>query len=366
LTAWSGLGIGRNLSRMSSKTDSRASGAGYAGANSGRWLRVCSYEDRAIGMDSLILMGESLCSVDKAVSLHLTVPDAPAKVREWAASRPEVELSTESLPGLSGWNIKPSLLLQELDAGWEAPLWLDSDMIVSQPISKVVQRYSREALILAEEWTDAAPLAIAAGWGLKSKRPISVVNNCFVRVTQAHRSMMERWREMLQDPRYRAAQALPYDRRPKHFLHDGWPLIALLECEEFGEVEYDYIKRNGEIAQCAGSSGYRPMHRVLDLFRGLPALIHGLGRKPWEPVAAGSGMQQLLFELATDVSPYVLASRRVARKLGMKPSWVEARTLPGKVLRGLTGGHPGMAGLPLAVVHSMEMGVNRMRGIEAK
>ena len=346
---------------MSLKTDSRSRGA----EDTGRWLRVCSYEDRAIGMDSLILMGESLCSVDQAVSLHLTVPDAPAKVREWAASRPEVELSTERLPELSGWNIKPSLLLKELDAGWEAPLWLDSDMIVSQPISKVVQRYSRDALLLAEEWTDAPPLAIAEGWGLKSKRPIGVVNNCFVRVTQAHRPMMERWRAMLHDPRYRAAQAMPYDRRPKHFLHDGWPLIALLECAEFADVEYDFIRRNGEIAQCAGSSGYRPTQRIIDVFRGLPALIHGLGRKPWEPSATGSGAQRLLLDLATDVSPYVLASRKVARKLRMNPSWVEARTLPGKVLRGVTGGHPGMAGLPLAILHSLEMRVKKMRGIEA-
>jgi hypothetical protein len=317
-------------------------------------------------MDSLILMGESLCSVDQAVSLHLTVPDAPAKVREWAASRPEVELSTERLPGLSGWNIKPSLLLKELDAGCKEALWLDSDMIVSQPISKVLQRYPREALILAEEWTDAPPLAIAEGWGLKSKRPISVVNNCFVRVTQAHRQMMERWIAMLHDPRYRAAQALPYDKRPKHFLHDGWPLIALLECEEFAGVEYDYIRRNGEIAQCAGSSGYRPMHRMMDVFRGLPALIHALGRKPWEEPTAEGGAQRLLLDLATDVSPYVLASQKVARKLGMNPSWTEARTLPGKVLRGVTNGHPGMAGLPLAVLHSVEMRVKKMRGIEEK
>jgi hypothetical protein len=351
---------------MSSKTDSRTSGAAEAGKDAGRWLRVCSYEDRAIGMDSLILMGESLCSVDKAVSLHLTVPDAQAKVREWAASRPEVELSTERLPGLSGWNIKPSLLLQELDAGWKEALWLDSDMIVSQPISKVVLRYPLEALLLAQEWVDAAPLAIAEGWGLKSKRPISVVNNCFVRVTQGHRPMLERWLEMLHDPRYRAAQALPYDQRPKHFLHDGWPLIALLESEEFAGVHYDYIRRNGEIAQCAGSSGYRPTHRVMDVFRGLPALIHGLGRKPWEPVAGERGAQRMLLDLATDVSPYVLASRRVAKKLGMKPEWTEARTLPGKVLRGVTGGHPGLAGLPLAILHSVEMWVNRMRGIEAK
>jgi hypothetical protein len=317
-------------------------------------------------MDSLILMGESLCSVDKAVSLHLTVPDAPAKVRQWAASRPEVELSTEKLPELSGWNIKPSLLLKELDSGWKEALWLDSDMIVLQPISKVIRRYPREALILAQEWTDAAPLAIAEGWGLKSKRPISVMNNCFVRVTEAHKPMLERWLTMLHDPRYRAAQAIPYDERPKHFLHDGWPLIALLECEEFAGVEYDFIRRNGEVAQCAGSSGYRPTHRVLDLFRGLPALIHGLGRKPWEPPAAQDGPQRFLLDLATDVSPYVLASRKVAKKLKMNPPWTEARTLPGKVLRGMTKGHPGLAGLPLAILHSVEIRVQRMRGIEAK
>jgi hypothetical protein len=178
--------------------------------------------------------------------------------------------------------------------------------------------------------------------------------------------MMERWLEMLHDPRYREAQALPYDQRPKHFLHDGWPLIALLESEEFADVDFDFIRRNGEIAQCAGSSGYRPTHRVLDVFRGLPALIHGLGRKPWEETPAGSGMQRMLFDLATDVSPYVLASRRVAKTLGMKLGWTEARTLPGKVLRGVTGGHPGLAGLPLAILHSLEIRVQRMRGIEAK
>jgi hypothetical protein len=74
----------------------------------------------------------------------------------------------------------------------------------------------------------------------------------------------------------------------------------------------------------------------------------------------------LLLDLATDVSPYVLASRKVAKKLDMDPSWLEARTLPGKLVRGLTGGHPGLAGLPLAILHSVEMRVKKIRGIEAR
>ncbi len=346
---------------MSSKTDSQTSGA----PDSGRWLRVCLYEDREIGIDSLILMGESLCRVDNAVSLHVTVPNAPARVREWAASRPEIELSTESVPGLNGWNVKPALLLRELDAGWKEALWIDCDMIVSQPMSKVVRQFERNALIATQEWTDAPAVPVAEGWGLKSKRAISLLNFCVVRATEAHRPILERWMELLHDPAYRAAQAAPYERRPKHLVHDGWVMVALLQSEEFSDVEFDYIRRNGGIAQCAGSSGYRPMHRVLDLFRGLPPLIHGLGRKPWDEPPAGRGMQRMLLDLATDVSPYVLASRKVGRKIGMRPDWVEARTLPGKVLRGMTGGHPAMAGLPLAVLHSVEMWVKKMRGIEA-
>jgi hypothetical protein len=36
------------------------------------------------------------------------------------------------------------------------------------------------------------------------------------------------------------------------------------------------------------------------------------------------------------------------------------------MLRGVTGGHPGLAGLPLAILHSVEMRVKKMRGIEEK
>jgi hypothetical protein len=33
--------------------------------------------------------------------------------------------------------------------------------------------------------------------------------------------------------------------------------------------------------------------------------------------------------------------------------WLDARTAPGALLRGLTAGHPGMAGLPLAIPHAI-------------
>lgn len=322
-------------------------------------LCVCSYEDRAEAMDSLILMGESLCAVDKDVSLHLTVPDAPDSVRDWARSRPEVVLSTTRPEGVTGWDVKPWLLLRELNETHEA-LWLDSDMIVTGPISRIVRDFPRDSLIFAEEWI-RSQVAVSHLWGLPSARPVLLFNNCFIRATRAHRPLLERWRQMTLDPRYREAQALPFERRPIQALHDGWLLIALLESEEFCQVPFDYIRLGRHIAQCAGSSGYRPHHRLLDLFRGLPPLIHGLGRKPWDSTHGQSRIQRFLLDLATDVSPYVLASRRVARRLNMHKEWFEARTSLGAILRGLTAGHPGIAGLPLAIPHATFRKIDQIR-----
>jgi hypothetical protein len=324
-------------------------------------LRVCAYEDRAAAMDSLILMGESLCAVDRDVSLHLTVPETPDSVRAWAQRRPEVVVSTTQPAGVTGWDVKPWLLLQELNEGRQEALWLDDDVIVTSALSSLVRQFPPDSLIVAEEWVQTEPIPVSHYWGMPLGRAIPMINNCFIRATQAHRPLLERYLKMVRDPRYRAAQALPFERRPLHLLHDGWLLIALLQSEEFSRVDFACLRRGRHIAQCAGSSGYRPHDRLLDLFRGLPPLIHGLGRKPWEPVKSGGSSERFLVDLATDVSPYVLAGRRVARSLNMHKEWLEARTSLGAILRGLTGGHPGMAGLPLAIPHATFMKVAQIR-----
>ncbi len=301
-------------------------------------------------MDSLILMGESLCRSDSQVSLHLTVPDAPASVRAWAKRRPEVTLSTKRPEGVTGWDVKPWLLLQQLNEGAPEALWLDTDIIVTGPISSLLKEFSPDSFVVAEEWGRWA-IPASEFWGLTSLRPIPVFNNCFIRATGAHRKLLERWLQMTHDPKYRSAQRLPPHERPVPVLHDGWLLIALLESEEFG-VPHECIRLGRHIAQCSGSSGYRVRHRILDLFRGLPPVVHGLGRKPWDP-SNERGIKQYLLDLATDVSPYLLAARRVAKDLGMKPAWLEARTSPGALLRILTAYHPSMAGLPLAIPHAI-------------
>jgi hypothetical protein len=322
--------------------------------------RVCSYEDRPEAMDSVILMGESLCRVDPKVSLHLTVPNAPASVVAWARGRsPKVVLSTERPNGVSGWDVKPWLLLEQLDRGVPEALWLDADTIVTRPVTSVLDEFPRDALIVAEEWIKHELLPVTERWGMRSVRTVLPTNSSFVRATVTHQALLERWLEMTKDPRYREAQALPFERRPFHLSSDQVLLNALLGSEEFGQVSFDYIRLGRHIAHCAGSSGYRPTHRLLDLFRGLPPLIHCIGRKPWQKAQAHGRVGRFLTNLATDVSPYVLASREVARTLDFNPGWIEPRTSMGALFRGLTASHPGMAGLALATVHALHSKISQ-------
>jgi hypothetical protein len=320
-----------------------------------RSLRVCSYEDRPEAMDGLILMGESLCCVDPGVSLHLTVPDAPLSVRSWAEQRPEVTLCTQPPDGVSGWDVKPWLLLQQLNAGRPEALWLDADTIVTQPITLLLKDFPDDSLIVAEEWNQHKPIPVTHLWGMPSVRPVWPTNSSFVRATLGHRPLLERWLQFTNDPRYREAQRLPFERRPFHLSSDQVLLNALLESEDFGHISIDYIRLGRHIAHCAGSSGYRPAHRLLDLFRGLPPLIHCIGRKPWQSGHDRGRLERFLTDLATDVSPYVLASRNVAKAIDVRPSWLDARTSMGAMFRGLTAYHPGMAGLPLATLHSFHL-----------
>ena len=311
-------------------------------------------------MDSLILMGESFCRADPDISLHLTVPAAPASVRNWARSWPQVVLKTKAPEGVTGWDVKPWLLLEELNAGEPEALWLDDDMIVSRPISKLLGEFPPDSLVVSEEWDRSDPVHVSHHWGLRSVRPRPLLNACFVCATQSHRPLLERWLALIHDPRYREAQSVPWDSRPLHLASDGWLLAVLLESEDFCHVPFEYILVGRHIAQCAGSSGYRPQHRLLDLFRGLPPLIHCIGRKPWVSLRERGRMYRFLTDLATDVSPYVLASRKLARGLDMKPSWLDARTSLGAILRGLTASHPGMAGLPLATLHACHMQISNL------
>ena len=244
------------------------------------------------------------------------------------------------------------LLLQQLNAGRNEAIWLDSDTIVTRPITSLLEEFPRDSLIVAEEWDRHEPIPVypflghvlgAAGAGRST--PVSSVRLC---------------------PPAAAGALAPVDstirataRRSRSPLNTVRSTCRAIRAPERSAGKrgvwtraFDYLRLGRHIAQCAGSSGYRPAHRLLDLFRGLPPLIHCIGRKPWQSRHDRGRIERFLTDLATDVSPYVLASRKVAKALDVRPSWLDARTSMGAMLRGLTAYHPGMAGLPLATLHA--------------
>src|SRR5262249_33167752 len=158
-------------------------------------------------------------------------------------------LSTRPTEGVSGWDVKPSLMLQELDAGWPDVLWLDDDMIVTRSLTALLKEFPDDSVIVAEEWNRAKAIPVSHYWELQSVRPLRVMNACFVRATQAHRPLLQRWLQLIHDPRYREAQTLSFERRPLPLATDGWLLAALLESEEFGDAPCDYIRLGRHIAQ---------------------------------------------------------------------------------------------------------------------
>jgi hypothetical protein len=172
-------------------------------------------------------------------------------------------------------------MLRALDAGVPAVVWLDTDMIVTRSISAMLAEFPDDALIVAEEWNRQGEVPLCEFWGLTSVRPRRITNSCVVRANQTHRPLLERWLRLIDNPRYRQAQTIPFQQRPLPVAGDQSLLAALLESEDFAEVEVEYLRVGRHIAHCSGSSEYGPHHRLLDLFRGLPVLIHGIGRKPW-------------------------------------------------------------------------------------
>jgi hypothetical protein len=324
-------------------------------------LHACSYENRPEALDGLILMVESVCQVDPEIRLHLTVPEAPEAVQACAKRHSQVVVSAAPPDGVAGWDVKPRLLLQELEAGAADAVWLDADLIVTRSLTQTLREFPPTALLVAEEWDRPPAVHVAQLWDWPSARPVRPVNSCFIRATPVHRPLLQRWREMTRAPRYREAQARPFEQRPWYLASDQVLLTALLGSAEFAGIQGDYLNVGRHIVQCAGSSGYRPIHRLLDLGRGLPPLIHCIGRKPWMDQPEQRRLRRYLLDLAVDVSPYVLAARRVACEIGTRPPWVKPRTSLGSLLRTLGAGHPGLAGMPLAIMQALGQGLGRLR-----
>ena len=107
-----------------------------------------------------------------------------------------------------------------------------------------------------------------------------------------------------------------------HLVGDQEVLTALLGSARFAGVPLHLLRQGVDIAQCSGPAGYSPGARVRRALAGEePALIHAMGRKPWE-AAALPGARGAYERLHAAQSPYTLAARRYAAELDEPAQWL--------------------------------------------
>lgn len=330
---------------------------------------IASYEDRPAALSGLKLLLLSVSRVAPGIELDVTTTKALAPALErWASTAGLSGLAIRTVKGWpgSGWNVKPGKLLEVLGRGHSEVVWIDSDIVAHRDFRPMLADLSPDILVIGQEFRAKHPEGgryRAAGWGLTYARSLPfTVNSGFIRVTPHHEPLLLRWQELLTSPAYQAAQSQPLPERPVAMLSDQDALWALLASVEFATVPVRYLACGREIIQNSGANGYHAIERLGNLGRGLPPLIHMLGReKPWDYPGVPSlraDARDYLELAAIELSPYVSVARRYKDDLGEPADWLDVRTGLGKLCALATLGHPTAQGLPLAL---LAWGLSRLR-----
>jgi len=329
----------------------------------------CLAEDREgteIGLKLVILGLARHCP---GVEVVLFRERSKPGFEQWLSRFPWVRFEARRLPGANSWNCKPHALLALMDGGDDETqwVWLDSDLLVTGDLRRLLEVEGRGTVVVTQEPRSAAQQGSrirTEGWGLPVGRvhPFTF-NSCVVRVTSAHRRLLERWRELLADPRYVAASGLGLKEKPVHLWSDQDVLNALLGSEEFAGLEVRMLRHGSEVLHTGGALAFTLGERMQCLFRKEPVLLHAIGIKPWvllRKEAREPGWFPWLRRLLQETSPYVKHARRYRGELGEAEGWFDYRTPLGVILNGVSFGHWALRGLPVTLVCRVARGLRLM------
>ncbi len=329
----------------------------------------CLAEDRLPDEAGLRLALLTLRDFSPETPVVVFRPGPSDAFREFVRDFPRVTLLPHRPEGADSWNCKPQALLAVLDGGAAEAVWLDSDLALARPCDGLFAGLDPETMAVAEEMRSSGQqgnLVRTRGWGLVPGRAFPVsVNSCVLRVTPAHRPLLRRWRELLADDRYQAAQREPFRQRPVWFQGDQDVLDALLGSQEFAGVPVRFLKSGRDIIHSSGlTRSYSVRERLGGLFgQRIPPFLHNPAAKAWHALDPSGPAARYRFaeRLLVETSPYVTLARRYAGQLGPDQAWLRRRSVPGTILRGLGLGHYALRALP-AVAALTLLGWLRPRG----
>ena len=275
---------------------------------------------------------------------------------------PQAHLNKHPIEGAYSWNVKPYALLNLFERGHADALWIDADVIITRDFQGRFADLGPDTLCVAEDALQSGnrldnnpPRAVSWGFAVGRSLPFAA-NTAILRVTRFHIPLLNRWGELLASGPYKAAQ----DRktgRPGHMFGDQDVLSALLASQEFSHIPLKFLNRGRDIVQYFTYHGYTCAERLGHLLHGLPPFIHSQVNKPWVP----GERQKPPFEFTRrfwikwltciylDASPYKLLAEKYRSLVGDDTSWMQACTLPGRILRVLGFGYMPLVGLPIAI-----------------
>ncbi|WP_139556876.1 nucleotide-diphospho-sugar transferase [Methylotetracoccus oryzae] len=319
---------------------------------------ICITEDRTKEEIAVKLLLLSLARHCPDTPIVLTYPPASPQFARWvAATIPGCTLRTARVSGSSGWNIKADALLGLLAEGHDEVWWLDSDIIVTGNFIERYRDIPPATLVVCEEALYGAYRddgARTRGWGFPVARSLPYsLNTGVMRVSTLHLDLLKRWKVLLEDERYRAAQKDFWHRRPIHLMGDQDVLSALLGAEPFAETPMYVLQRGRDILQYFGFSAYTTRERLANLRHGPPAFIHCQGWKPWTSLAPerrASDIKTRLQNLYIELSPYSFAAESYRNQLDAPLPWLEHLSPMARLFRLLGFHHAALTGLPIAML----------------
>jgi hypothetical protein len=328
----------------------------------------CLADDRPGDETGLRFAIASLMRACTSARVTVYRPNPSAAFCGWLADYPRATLAPEMPPGASSWNCKPHALLPLLEEADEA-IWLDADIIVARDPSYLFDRLGPDDLVGTEEPPTSSHQGWAlrtAGWGLAPGRDSRItLNSCVVRVTRSHLPLLKRWRELLADSTYLAAQRRPVPERPPHLMGDQDVLNALIGSAEFAGAPVRLLRGGVDVIHCGGALGYSLTQRLAGFFRCVPPFLHAIAGKPWwvfdpEYRKMHTRWFTMYRRLLQETSPYVAAARQLRGEIGAPCPWLNSRSVLGVGLRAIGFGHFALRGLPLTAMATTAMAARKV------
>ncbi len=331
---------------------------------------VCIAEDRISEESAVRLLLLSLAKHCPDVPIVLYFPPATEVFKTWLGQFDQVELRCTPFSKVSGWSVKPSVLLALLEEGQEEVWWIDSDIILSCDFRPSISNLDNSMLVVTEEalfgfYQDNGYRAKA--WGFEVGRVLPFcLNTGVIRVTRHHIPLLQRWQQLMNEDAYLKTQTLPYNQKPFHLFGDQDILTAVLSSREFSDIPLKVLYRGKEIIQYFGPAGYTLQERLLNLIQGLPAFIHSQGEKPWHRQKSPpewTDFLQYLNYVRLEVSPYNNVAQQYKQQVEQELDWLMCSSRLGQFFSAIGFGNAALTGMPLAIIYSLWRLSKQLRGI---